>query len=78
MVEAFMTGVRVFTFIDTVVIVYLAAKGRETPVDDINAFAIRLRRFMMRVRNVSVTRDGSRACRRGLNVAQLAPRHAPA
>jgi hypothetical protein len=38
---------RVFTFNDTVVIVYLAVPGNGVTLDDIETFAIRLRAFMM-------------------------------
>jgi hypothetical protein len=38
---------RIFTFNDTVVIVYLAVDGHDVTVSDIETFAIRLRAFMM-------------------------------
>jgi hypothetical protein len=38
---------RVFTFNDTIVIVYLAAEGQGVTLDDVEVFAVRLRAFMM-------------------------------
>jgi hypothetical protein len=39
---------RVFTFNDTVVIVYLAEEGKDVSIDDIERFGIRLRAFLVR------------------------------
>src|SRR6187399_2389296 len=41
------TRLRIFTFNDTVVIVYLAADGAGVTLDDVEVFAVRLRAFMM-------------------------------
>ena len=41
------TRLRIFTFNDTVVIVYLAENGKDVTVADVDVFAIRLRAFMM-------------------------------
>jgi hypothetical protein len=41
------TRLRVFTFNDTVVIVYLAANGHGVTLEDVTVFGIRLRAFMM-------------------------------
>jgi hypothetical protein len=38
---------KVFTFNDTVVIVYLAKRNQEVTLDDVNTFCFRLRAFMM-------------------------------